>query len=73
MNDITTAPKRGRGRPATGCDPHFMFRAPSDLIAATCAAAARRGITVSAIGREALAAYLRNLGHAEVRAASKAA
>jgi hypothetical protein len=66
MSENTTMkPKRKMGRRATGYDPQFIFRAPAELIEAARAAAARRGVVTSVIGREALAAYVRSLGQEE--------
>ena len=74
MSDITTAPpKRRRGRPATGRDPFIGFRAPAEVIAAVRAETARRGVSASDIGREALRAYVDNLKWVNEEEAAKAA
>ncbi len=55
---------------ATGFDPQFMFRAPRPVINAIRAEAARRGCAYSVVAREALDAYVRNLGN-EAQAAEE--
>jgi hypothetical protein len=54
--------KRGRGRPKTGRDPMFGYRAPRQLMAKARIVAAQRGVTVSDVIREKLNDFVGNYG-----------
>jgi hypothetical protein len=67
MNDIAAviakdAPKRKRGRPATGGpDPMLGFRAPCEVVYSLRREACLRGVNPSVVIREALTQFLANL------------
>jgi hypothetical protein len=62
IEQVTLQQKRRPGRPATGQLPMLSFKAPRPAINAIQAEAARRGCAYSVIAREAIEAYVRNLG-----------
>jgi hypothetical protein len=72
MMEQTMTPKRKRGRPyAGGRDTVFAARLPEAIIKGIRDEAIRRGKSPSAIAREAMSAYVLNLGYelGEARAA----
>jgi hypothetical protein len=58
--DVATKPKMGR--PATGHDPMFAFRAPRSIIDTIRNEAVRRDVAYSIIARDALEQYVKSLG-----------